>query len=113
MDFNEIENHVIKNGFARHYNRAIPGAEYGTDDISEGILYASKDPEFVKDTSEAARRFYAGDWGTMLKRDAPSMPGMYDVNIPGSEFGEYPSKFGEIYIHREDARTVMFFMFER
>ena len=106
MDYKEIETHVITSGFKRHYNVAIPGAAYSTDYISEGIFYAlHRDPEFAQDTSDAARRFYAGDWGTMLSWN--------EENIPDHEFGEYPSKYGEIYIHREMGRTVMYFMFER
>lgn len=105
MNYEDIEKHVHEVGFKRHYNCALPDAAYGTDDISEGILFASQDPEFVKQTSEATKRFYNGDWGTFL------CPG--EVNFPGAEYGEYPSKFGYIYIHRENSRTVMYFMFER
>lgn len=106
MTYDDIREHVISNGFFIHRNMSIDGAAYGTDDISEGILYASKDdPEFVRETSNAARRFYDEDWGTML--------GFGERNLKGREYGEYPSKYGNIYIHRERGRTVMFFMFER
>ena len=106
MTYQDIYNHVTPNNFYRHINCSI-GAAYETDDISEGVLYATQhgEPEFIEQCSEAARRFYIGDWGTFLDYD--------ESNIPGHEWGEYPSIYGEIWIHREGCRTVLFFPFER
>ena len=112
MTFEEIENHVINEvGFHRHFDCALPGADYGTDDVSEGILFASSDDEFARETSEAAKRFYRGDFGDFYKWD--------EWPIPGWEWGSYPSKYGEILCHREASsfwfglRTITLFPFER
>lgn len=111
MTYQEIYDHVINNGFRRHFDCALPGAIYGTDDVSEGILYASSDEEFVKQTSDAAKRFYSGDFGDFYQFDWDI--GKMERPFPGREYGEYPSKYGPIQVHREIFRTVIYFPFER
>ena len=106
MNYQDIYNHVTHNNFYRHCSYSI-GVEHETDDISEGILFALKngDSIFKDQCNEAAKRFYNGDWGTFLDYD--------EENTPGHEWGEYPSIYGEIWIHREGEKTVLFFPFER
>lgn len=93
MDYEQIRQHVInESGFKRHYNLML-NAPYSTDDISEGVRYASTDAEFTAQCSDAVRRFYNCDYGTFY---------LYDEHpTEGQEYGEYETKFGVVWVHRE------------
>ena len=107
MTYEDIYEYVTTHGF-HVTNGALGDADYGTDYYSAGIDYACYhdgewDEEFVEQTSEAAQRFYMGDYGDAEK--------YYDI-IPFREIGCYPSKYGPIWIKRDIFFTTIYFKFE-
>lgn len=107
MTIEDIRNYIIPNRFGICRNTALPYAQYGTDHVSNGIFYAAiNDKEFVRQVSEATKRFHKGDWGTWYA------PG--EKPYAGYKKGSYDTKYGEIWIWDTPSTfgSLTFFPFE-
>jgi hypothetical protein len=107
MTLEDIRNYIVPNNFGVCRNTALPNALYGTDHVSNGILYAAlKDKEFEQQVSDATKRFFQKDWGTWYA------PG--EKPYVGYDKGSYDTKYGEIWIWNTPSTfgSLTFFPFE-
>lgn len=97
---------ILENRAFMVYQGACAPVEYGADRYSEGIrrLCAASD-EFAALTSELARRFYAGDYGTSYARG--------ERPREGRECGRYETEWGPIEIKRDLYYTTIYCDYER
>ena len=103
----DISDHIKKNGFGLTFMGTMKfDGIYGTDYVSNGILYALNDIIFVSQAADACKRFLANDFGDYYN-DKPELLAQDQCN--SYEFGSYPSKFGKILIHRNNSKTTMCF----
>ena len=109
MNINTIKNFVIGGKRFKQYFSPALRACFGTDGISEGVLFASGDREFVQQVKDATKKFNGGDWGTFYDYEDET-----DRPVNGREYGEYQTKFGYVWCERcSDTRTIIYFPFER
>lgn len=102
-----VMDHIHRNHDFRLYFGSCAPVRYGTDLYSQGIrMLCASSLDFQRETSECARRFYAGDYGEMYDWD--------ERPIPGHEKGWYPTDWGDVYVERGyDGLTTMCMSYER
>lgn len=99
--------HILHYGDFRLYFGACAPVRYGTDVYSQGIrMLCDSSVDFQRETSECARRFFAGDYGEAYDYD--------ERPIPGHEMGWYTTDWGDVLVVRGwDGLTTMCMSYER